>query len=49
MGDPDQLRNAVLKSPNDHIHVTKKGVYEIVEVTSLPYKRGYLVHVVCLI
>lgn len=33
MGNPDRLFTAVLKSPNDYIHVTQKGVYEILEVT----------------
>ncbi|OAX42996.1 hypothetical protein K503DRAFT_241063 [Rhizopogon vinicolor AM-OR11-026] len=33
MGDSHQLRTAQLQSPNDHIHVTQKGVYEIVEVS----------------
>ncbi|KAG2156607.1 uncharacterized protein EDB93DRAFT_1310685 [Suillus bovinus] len=33
MGNPDRLITAVLKSPNDYIHVTQQGVYEILEVT----------------
>ncbi|KAG2155546.1 hypothetical protein DEU56DRAFT_767978 [Suillus clintonianus] len=32
MGNPDRMHTVVLKSPNDNIHVTQKGVYEILEV-----------------
>ncbi|KAG1754906.1 uncharacterized protein EDB91DRAFT_259356 [Suillus paluster] len=32
MGNPDRLHTVMLKSPNDHIRVTQKGIYEIMEV-----------------
>ncbi|KAG0707446.1 hypothetical protein DFH29DRAFT_979777 [Suillus ampliporus] len=32
MGNQDRLHTVMLRSPNDNIHVTQKGVYEIIEV-----------------
>jgi hypothetical protein len=49
MGNPDRLFTAVLKSPNDYIHVTQKGVYEILEVAIHCIATGYLVHIICLL
>lgn len=48
MSNPDRLFTAALKSPNDYIHVTQKGVYEILEVAVYRMVMGDLIHITCL-